>query len=336
MLFLKDQAKEIIACLEEWANHDGPVGTPTGIDGLDIITSGWLRQDLIYLVGDSGKGKSWLASYFLLEAAKWTCHTSSKPLSKNPNDKPGLVLFWSLEMGEVPVISRLLAQQMVTHLDGDTDLLDARDIRENITAFSDIEIDQAFVKARDDFYGDLGEHIVLEFDTGSIEELAVLMANLSETYDILFVVVDYFRMISGSGSVDSIPAAQENRSKDLKRLAKHFDCAVLSIFDINREGQKDTGGPSIHHMRGGSAAQYDADQVLMLTWGEENALTRANYTPVTLRVAKNRNGPLGEVPLWINLANGEVVQHNADYNRQSARPMGPGMHARSSRGRLTR
>jgi replicative DNA helicase len=309
MSLLRKLADSVLETLKLRATTDQPLGVPTTLSPLDdYLDGGWNRQQLIYLVGDSGKGKSWLASWFMLQAARWIAdNPGQRPLSANVQTadarhmgKAPLIVFWSLEMGEIPVITRLASQALTlcSHED-----VPSRTLRRGLYEEVDPELWERGQRLLRD---ECGPNLFIEFKANSLAEMEVVMAELSQTYDILFLVIDYFRLISDVAA-DNMTSAQEERSSGLKSMAQQFDCAILSIFDINRMGQQQSR-PSIFHMRGGVAAQYDADIVLTLGWHDDSIedKSRLETVRVILDVAKNRNGPQGPVELLMNLSSGRV------------------------------
>jgi replicative DNA helicase len=126
------------------------------------------------------------------------------------------------------------------------------------------------------------------------------------------VIVDYFRLIEEVALDGGAATRQEQVSKKLKEIAKCYDCHVMSIFDMNKEGQRETI-PSALAMKGGSAAQYDADIIMTMAWDESMKVQGAYYAPegeahIVLRTIKNRDGEQGRVDLYINLATGYVKE----------------------------
>mgnify|MGYP001052717622 CR=1 FL=1 len=312
-------APDIWQVITNRIDANGPVGLPTGLSDLDdILGGGWNRQELSYLVGDSGKGKSWLALSFLVRAGRWLrAHPGQRPLSghilqgadndltrqmvQDKLEKAPLVVFWSLEMAEYPVTIRLMT---ANGAESAGEVLDASQLR------SGTDIDRAaLVKTYSDAVETLGDYLCIEFDARTIDEFAEVLNELTEHHDICLIVVDYFRLIQLDPTADTnMATAQEERSRQLRWLARTYDTHVLSIMDINREGQKDARIEA-RHMRGGVAAQYDADCVLAFSWHPDEAEHDFNSDPrvhAVLNVLKNRNGRQGQVDIQLDLSSGHV------------------------------
>jgi len=94
----------------------------------------------------------------------------------------------------------------------------------------------------------------------------------------------------------------------LSQLAKYYDCHVLSVFDITRLGQQ-AERVGLQHMKGGTAAQYDADVVLVLNEHEKGGKEKDVYSRhgvVELMVAKNRFGVTKTIQLQIDRGTGLI------------------------------
>lgn len=86
-------------------------------------------------------------------------------------------------------------------------------------------------------------------------------------------------------------------SRGLKRLARELDCVVACLAQLNRDIEsRDRKQPRLSDLRESGSIEQDADVVLFLdrpaAYDPDAAPTEANII-----VAKNRNGPIGKVPL---------------------------------------
>jgi len=144
----------------------------------------------------------------------------------------------------------------------------------------------------------------MEFEARSVIDLRRVLDELSQAYDICMIVIDYFRLIAETAYDGNMATLQEERSKSLRELGRDYDCHVLAIFDITREGQK-SGAIGTQHMRGGVAANYDADLVLVVQNIDEEETTGPIHH-LLLRVAKGRHVAQNILGLAINLASGYV------------------------------
>jgi len=304
-------------------------GLTTGLPQLDeLIGGGWERQQLSYLVGDSGVGKSWLATFWILKAVEWLIkHPGLRPSTGyvltgeaeddsvrkavlDKSSKPPIIVFWSLEMAESPVVIRLLSQLSQTVLGKPFD--SACLMRGTMGAPAGTPEwaarQDAFRTLYHALHDKYGQHVFLEFEARSVADMRHILDELAVGYDICLLVVDYFRLIDEVATDGNMTTVQAERSRKLREVAKEYDCHVLSIFDINREGQR-AGQPQTYHMRGGVAAHYDADLVLTLAIADEEkkpAHVNSNLRHLVFQVAKGRFVAQSRLDLQINLATGIV------------------------------
>lgn len=302
---------EVLERIYRRRESGAPMGLTTGITRLDeLLGEGWERQQLTYLVGDSGIGKSWLALWFVMQGAKWLAENApGRPHSdyfitsdierhikervQNKESKLPLVVFWSLEMAQFMVMIRMVS--MATWMLTNKKLDSARLKLGKLDANESLNLVEGYNALHDKW----GQHIFLEFDTPTIYEFQVVLNELAESYDIVLIVVDYFRRIEEFQG-DGAAQIQAARSSGLRDMAKLYDCHVMSIFDINRIGQR-SKTVQLGHMKDGTAAQYDADNVLIMN--DQQGKEEGFYDTVGriwLQVAKNRFGETGNIELSVD------------------------------------
>jgi len=301
--------------LARMATDRDPIGLTTGIPELDTaLGEGWNRQQLTYLVGDSGIGKSWLATWSILSGARWLAESGQRPLSgyvihggqdqrvqemiQSKASKTPLIVFWSLEMAEMEVVLRMLAQatKLCTGEDVDTALL-------RLGKTGGMSVDA--VTSATPILREWGKHIYLEFRDRSVDELRQTLAELAVDYDVCLIAIDYFRKLEEYDSDGSIAVAQETRSQQLSDLAKLYDTHVLCIIDVTRVGQV-AKRIELSHIRGGAAAQFDADVILILNEHElsNKSDTHERVALLDLEIAKSRFGPNARFLVQIDRATG--------------------------------
>jgi len=330
---LVDVIPQVFENLQARMTSEMPVGLPTGITQLDdVLGGGWERQELSYLVGDSSVGKSWLASFWILAGAKWLAeHPDERPMSSQEKEnKLPVIVFWSLEMAELQVVVRLLTQtaKQVTEKDFDSAKLKrgdlggpdesiTRDLDNNLWRRRAAELCKAYLT----LYKKWAHHVIAEFDINRLGDFIELLDEITKNFDIVMVVIDYFRLMQESESEGTVVAAQEERSRQLITMAKSFDCHVLSIIDINRLGQTTRGGVKLQHIRGGVAAQYDADVIMILEKmisPSEELEEDSIHAHLMLKIAKQRFGRQGSIELYMNQATGHVeewdLRERMEYN----------------------
>ncbi len=115
------------------------------------------------------------------------------------------------------------------------------------------------------------------------------------------VMIDYLQLIRSSSNAENRVQEISQISRSLKALAKELDVPVLALSQLSRAVEQRTGKdrrPQLSDLRESGALEQDADLV-MFVFREE----MYNRTDPKLRgkaeiiIAKQRNGPTGDVPL---------------------------------------
>ena len=299
-----------------------PIGLTTGFSLVDeALGGGLVRQQLSYLVGNSGIGKSWLVSWFMIQAAlKLAQDAENIPISgyvlsgENLNDnikqavldkegKPPIIVFWSLEMAEVPVAFRLISQ-MSTISEAGTISINSRDLLQGKLGNDPTIMKERLGKVYLEMKENIGDYIYLEFRANNIIQFKEVLNDLTKTYDIVAVFVDYFKLIDQMTPDGVRSSIQEARSNALGEICKDYDCHVMSIFDVNRQGQL-ADQVHVYHMKDGTAAVYDSDLVITLNL-LEGCDGRGSKKQLVFSVEKARWTNTTSVELELTSATGKV------------------------------
>lgn len=125
--------------------------------------------------------------------------------------------------------------------------------------------------------------------------------------DLACIVVDYLQKMRSSS-----PQAINQREREiadisggLKDMAKELRVPVVVLAQLNREADKRTGGqrgvPRMSDLRESGAIEQDADVIGLLyreeKYAEDEEEKARTEGKATLIIAKNRNGPVGDIPL---------------------------------------
>jgi replicative DNA helicase len=140
----------------------------------------------------------------------------------------------------------------------------------------------------------------------SILQLRAKARRMWQQYGIKLFVIDYLQLLH------STARRAENRQQEIadisngvKALAKELKVPVIVLSQLNREMEKDKNRrPRMSDLRESGSIEQDADFVGLLykpnaNDEEENNASGADHdaVPVTLFIAKQRNGPTGDVHL---------------------------------------
>jgi replicative DNA helicase len=119
------------------------------------------------------------------------------------------------------------------------------------------------------------------------------------------IVVDYLQLLAPSRRKENRVQEVSEISRDLKILAKDLHVPVIALSQLSRSvEQRDKKVPVLSDLRESGSIEQDADVVLFIYRGDVyQPNDHTNHDPATrLIIAKQRNGPLGEVPLVFHKA----------------------------------
>jgi len=113
-------------------------------------------------------------------------------------------------------------------------------------------------------------------------------------------MVDYLQLLSGTDNRVQREQQIAEISRGLKGMAKELNIPVLVLSQLNRESEKEKRLPRISDLRESGSIEQDADVVFLLApnpKSEDNPTVPQASRERLLVIAKQRNGPTGEVPL---------------------------------------
>ncbi|MEZ5300830.1 MAG: replicative DNA helicase [Verrucomicrobiales bacterium] len=138
----------------------------------------------------------------------------------------------------------------------------------------------------------------------SILEMRAKARRLKKTADIQMIAIDYLQLMKSNSK-----RGQENRqievaeiSSGLKALAKELNVPVVVLAQLNRNPEQRGGGkPRLSDLRESGSIEQDADLVGLLVrsqyYADDAEEREETEGQAELIVAKQRNGPTGDVPL---------------------------------------
>ena len=155
----------------------------------------------------------------------------------------------------------------------------------------------------------------------SIMELRAKARRMFALYGIKLFVIDYLQLLhSNSGRAQNRQQEIAEISSGIKALAKELDVPIIVAAQLNREMDRDKRHkPKMSDLRESGAIEQDADLIGLLYKPkggdkddeDEGATANEIIIPVNLLVAKQRNGPTGEVKLTFlkNITRFESAAH---------------------------
>ena len=112
------------------------------------------------------------------------------------------------------------------------------------------------------------------------------------------IVVDYLQLMTGGGRFESRQQEISAISRGLKSVARELSVPVLALSQLNRDVEsRDDHRPRMSDLRESGAIEQDADVILLLHRDDYFNPTEENRGLAQVIIAKQRNGPTGEVAL---------------------------------------
>lgn len=276
MLSMKDHAMQAIETIEKLYERKGSItGISTGFVEFDRMTSGLHPSEMVVIAARPSMGKTALA----MNIAEYVAI----------NEKLAVGVF-SLEMSSQQLVQRLLCSRARVNLQRVRDgFLGERDFPSLTAAASKLAEAKMFID---------------DSASLSILELRAKARRLKAQQDVSLIIVDYLQLLRSTSR-----RAQDNRqleiseiSAGLKALAKDLKIPVIVVAQLNRQPEQRTGGkPRLSDLRESGSIEQDADLVGLLVrpemYEEDEEARVEKAGEAELIIAKQRNGPVGEIPL---------------------------------------
>src|SRR5947209_9783552 len=276
MLSMKDQVMEAIESIEKLYERKGGItGVSTGFVEFYRMTSGMHPSEMIVIAARPSMGKTALAMNIAEHVAI--------------NEKLAVGVF-SLKMSSQQLVQRLLCSRARVNLQKVRDgFLGERDFPSLTAAASKLAEAKIFID-----------------DTASLTilEMRAKARRLKAQQDVQLIIIDYLQLLRSTSR-----RAQDNRqleiseiSAGLKGLAKELKIPVIVVAQLNRQPEQRAGGkPRLSDLRESGSIEQDADLVGLLVrpeiYEEDEEARVEKAGEAELIIAKQRNGPVGEILL---------------------------------------
>ena len=274
---IKELVKKAIGTIEDFHQRQGLLtGVGTGFTDLDKMTSGLHAGEMIVIAARPSMGKTSLA----MNIAESVAIEQRLPVG-----------VFSLEMTAESLVLRMLCSRSRVNL---------RNVREGFLAERD------FPKLTGAASKLAGAPLFIDDSSGlSILQLRAKARRMAQQYGIKLFVIDYLQLLH------STARRAENRQQEIadisngiKSLAKELGVPVIVLSQLNRELERDKNRkPRLSDLRESGAIEQDADVVGLLykpSSGDDDdagGSEEQDAVPVNLLIAKQRNGPTGDVNL---------------------------------------
>jgi len=248
------------------ADRDEYLGIPTGYTGVDRVTTGLNKSDLLVLAARPGMGKT----AFALNLAMNVARQGKK------------VAIFSLEMSNEQLVERLLSSEAFIPSD--------RMRKGQLT--SDDWVNLAVASQS------ISEMPIYLDDTAGIT-IGDMKSKLRRLRGVSFVVIDYLQLMQ-SGAKRNENRVQEvsEMTRALKIMAKEFAIPVLVLSQLSRGPESRTDKrPMLSDLRESGSIEQDADIVFFLYRDSYYNDECEEPGIAECIVAKNRHGETGIIKL---------------------------------------
>jgi replicative DNA helicase len=275
---MKDLVKKAINTIEDFHQRQGLLtGIGTGFIDLDKMTSGLHGGEMIVIAARPSMGKTSLA----MNIAEHVAIDQKLPVG-----------VFSLEMTSESLVLRMLCSRSRVNL---------RNVRDGFLAERD------FPKLTGSAGKLANAPLFIDDSSGlSILQMRAKARRMHQQYGVKLFVIDYLQLLH------STARRAENRQQEIadisngvKSLAKELNVPVIVLSQLNRELERDKNRkPRLSDLRESGAIEQDADLVGLLykpSSGDDEegagSPVEEEAVPVNLYIAKQRNGPTGDVNL---------------------------------------
>lgn len=249
---------EVASSYFDMMGEDSGSSVKTGIPKLDNSTGGFRPGNLVGIAARPGVGKSAMGLTIAY-------HASVK------QGVPGG--FLSLEMSTHEIMQRLVA------MDANVSTTEAR-------SPMSVVIDAVGRIADTPLY--------IRRPGSSVAEVLATAGPLVSQQGCRYIIIDYLQLMSAGTNNDNRPQEIAAITRQVKNWAQHMQVPVIMLAQLKRD-QNHKGAPRLEDIGDSDALARDADIVLFLHPGDDEGAIATQ--PMSLIIAKHRNGPIGSVDM---------------------------------------
>ena len=145
-------------------------------------------------------------------------------------------------------------------------------------------------------------NIIIDDTPGiSIGEMRSKCRKFKLEKDIQLVIVDYLQLMTTNGRSSSREQEIAEISRTLKGIARELNVPVIALSQLNRAAEtREDKKPIMADLRESGSIEQDADVVMLMSRFYDKETKTEDRNRIIVNVAKQRNGPVGEVELvWL-------------------------------------
>ncbi|WMC19926.1 MAG: DnaB-like helicase C-terminal domain-containing protein [Candidatus Carsonella ruddii] len=231
----------------------------TGYKNLDILINGLQKGNLIIIAGRPSIGKT----------------SFSLNLIKNLILNNKKIIIYTLEMTRIQIFLRLISIILEVN---------QNNFKENY--FSDLDFKKISFLIKNYNFENL---IIKDCSNLSTNDIEIQLEYYKKkNFSIEIIIIDYIQLMKSEFYSNNRVLEISDISRSLKLIAKHFDCVLIALSQLNRLIEYRLEKiPILSDLRDSGSIEQDADIVIFLH--------KKKFNFVDIIIAKNRNGPLGIV-----------------------------------------
>ena len=276
---IRDTVDKAVGDIKDLRDNKLSQGVFSGFKDLDGLTYGFHPGEMIVVAARPSVGKTSLAMNFAEHAI----------LPNGGRESAGVLVF-SLEMTSAQLTTRLMCSRS---------RVDLRRIRDRVASTKDIgAIMQAGMELKE-------TALWIDDDSNaSILDIRAKARRIHTKNKLGLVIIDYLQLIRGADPRVVREQQIADISRGVKSMAKELNVPVVVLSQLNRESERENRNPRLSDLRESGSIEQDADVVLMLHRPKNKedddfdpSAQPGEVEHIKLIVAKQRNGPVGEIDL---------------------------------------
>lgn len=265
--------------LNQKMKNPGSMLSYFGIKPLDDIVSGLEGDELVFVGSRPSMGKTAVS---LNIVSSYLEELSRK--EKSDNEKPDIVVYFSIETSKLKIMQRLFALETGINL-------------ESIKKGSLTAEEKELIREKNPIIKEKMKYLFINDDAvQNSDTMKQHLHKLSNDYNIALVVVDYLQLTSCIEKGESDKQRVANNSRGLKIITKDFSTPVICLSQLSRNCEfRDNKRPILSDLREAGEIEQDGDIIVFLYNDSYYNKSKKPSQKETLEiiVRKNRDGSLG-------------------------------------------